>query len=75
MTDRLNRALAHIEEMPPTMQDELARLVEDYLQLPSPEHDPIVPGMRTDEPDIEEMLDYIAKSRRQGQASPPLVGI
>lgn len=69
MTERLQQALQHIEEMSPEEQDEIANIIEDSL---TPSFDALtyagaIAGMLPDNAE-EELL----RLRREAPPSPPL---
>ena len=68
MTDRLQKALLHINELPAEMQDEVAGQIEDML---SPRIDlPTYAGAIPDLPD--DMEEELMRRRRQSTPTPPL---
>ena len=68
MIDRLHRALEHIDELPPELQEQLAEIIEQHTEpvdIPSE----ALAGAWSDLPDtFDEMLDALDEIRH---ASPP----
>lgn len=75
MTDRLRRALEHIEELPEAFQDELAEHIEELTDptLPVPSLPGRIEGTR-DEKDIDfdQMIEELDRIRHGNRTKPPV---
>ena len=72
MTERLQRALEHLDELSPELQDQLAELIEQHIS-PALVPSETLAGAWSDLPDtFDEMLDALDRLRH---ASPPTPAI
>lgn len=72
MIDRLHRALEHIDELPPELQEQLAEIIEQHTE---PIEIPIeaLAGVWSDLPDtFDEMLDALDEIRHASPPTPPI---
>jgi hypothetical protein len=70
MIERLQRALAHVEQLSPEAQEELAEHIEQYIEPPTV---PIgsLAGSMPDLPDEDE-FEVFERMRHETQPSPPM---
>jgi hypothetical protein len=72
MIDRLHRALEHVDELPPDLQEQLAEIIEQHTQPPSIPADSLA-GAWSDLPDtFDEMLDALDRIRHTSPPTPPV---
>ena len=76
ITERLHRALARIEQLPPEVQDELAEQLEAWAE---PAQDTAtsrprgrVAGIWRDRTDLADMIEELERLRHEAPPTPPL---
>jgi hypothetical protein len=76
MIERLARALEHVEQLPPEVQEELAEQIELYRRVPEPQTPGPMPGRRSfagiwrDLPD--DMEETLLRWRHEATPTPPV---
>ncbi|HKB46309.1 MAG TPA: hypothetical protein VKC57_01335 [Ktedonobacterales bacterium] len=76
MIERLARALEHVEQLPPEVQEELAEQIELYRRVPEPQTPGSMPGRRSfagiwwDLPD--DMEETLLRWRHEATPTPPV---
>ena len=72
MIDRLHRALEHIDELPPELQEQLAEIIEQHTE-PVDFPASALAGAWSDLPDtFDEMLDTLDEIRHASPPTPPI---
>lgn len=72
MIERLQRALEHVGELPPDMQEQLAEIIEQHTEAPNIPPDRLA-GAWSDLPDtFDEMLDALDRIRHSSPPTPPM---
>lgn len=72
MTERLHKVLTLIEQLPQTMQDEVAAQLEDWVEpfnIPQPKS---FAGAWAHLPDADEMIDALDRLRHESVPTPPM---
>lgn len=74
ITERLHRALARIEQLPPEVQDELAEQLEAWTEpaqdtVPRPKKR--VAGIWRDRTDLADMIEELERLRHEAPPTPP----
>ncbi len=72
MIERLQRAIEHVNELPPDIQDQLAEIIEQHTEpVQMPAND--LAGAWSDLPDtFDEMLDALDHIRHASPPTPPV---
>jgi hypothetical protein len=76
ITERLHRALAKIEQLPPEAQDELAEQLELWTEpiqtFPASRSRKRVAGIWRDRADLADMIEELERLRHEAPPTPPL---
>ncbi len=72
MIDRLHRALEHVDELPPELQEQLAEIIEQHTQAADMPLESLA-GAWSDLPDtFAEMLGALDEIRHASSPTPPI---
>jgi hypothetical protein len=75
LTDRLQRVFVKLEQLPPTIQDEVAEQLEEWVEFPhvaAQNGYKSLAGAWANLPDGDEMIDILDQLRHSSVPTPPL---